>query len=114
MTRYIDPHILVDKPILLKELVEGDYLISVEGLTIGWIMQGRLAPDHITWYWSLTGPDCRKFDVPFSGESRTLERALEAFQSVYTRWLTAALDRGTPIAWQFRRSGPEEVASPRC
>jgi hypothetical protein len=111
MPRYINPQCLVDKPILLKELVEGDYLILVEGLTIGWIMRGRRAPELVTWYWSLTGPDCRNLGLSFSGDSGTLDGALEGFQSAYSTWLTAALDRGTPIAWQFCRSGPQAIAT---
>ena len=75
-----------------------DYLIIIDGLIAGRIIQKTLSFQRLTWFWTLTGP---YFPGPKShdGEEDTFEAARDAFKKVFWGWHAWALEHRGKVIW---------------
>lgn len=110
MTLQVDPRRFLGKPMMMKELAEGDYLVYADGMVVGWIMCSRPGGQGI-WHWTMTGPNCASAAIATRGECSGADDALKQITAAFQSWLDSAVRDGRPVLWQSRRTGPDMPGS---
>jgi hypothetical protein len=105
------PERLQGKPLLFRSFLGQDYVAEVDGLRVGWILQGTSADGGRVWWWTVTGPSCGMARLNNVGRSTQLEVAQEEVRICYTRWLDWALKQQKDVIW-FGAKQAEAVDAP--
>lgn len=96
--RRIDPASLLEHPLMLRTIGEGDFAIVVAGLPLGRIMRKPVSGGKEVWFWTLTGPYVPESLFPKDGDAPTLEGAKTAIKGAFERWLAWAQGQGE-VVW---------------
>jgi hypothetical protein len=73
-----------------------DFIIYSGAWAVGRIYEQRSGPEHLRWYWSLSGMFGRPQDIRDDGRTATLEEAKSQFQGAWQLWLAWAKLREEP------------------
>jgi hypothetical protein len=74
------------------------YVMQIDGLTAGQIIQLRSRYERTFWVWILTGPSYPS-NQPVKGEAESLEAAARAFKHHFLQWRAWAKKQDGPVAW---------------
>ena len=97
----VDPTRFIGKPFTRRKTFphsHNDYVIKIDGLVAGRIMQMMRPGQRVMWFWSLTAP-YYPHSTPLKGEEETLEAAYEAFAKLFWDWHAWALKQPGNATW---------------
>lgn len=96
----IDPSRLIGKPLTCRPAfpTSNNYVMKIDGLTAGRIIQMKSRYERIFWVWILTGPTYPS-DQTVNGEAESLEAAARAFKHHFLQWRAWAEKQDAPVKW---------------
>jgi hypothetical protein len=101
MKELIEPSRLIGKPLYCRPAfpaASNNYIMKIDGLTAGRIIQMRSRYERIFWVWFFTGPSYLS-EPPANGEAETLEVAARAFKRHFFNWLIWAQKQEALVTW---------------
>ena len=100
MLNQIDPQRFIGKPLRRRKTFAesiNDYVVTIDGVVAGRIMEKRRADQKVVWYWTMSAPY-----YPFKahhGEEETYEAARDAFKNLFGEWHNWALKQTGFATW---------------
>jgi len=100
-TNQVDPSRFTGKSFTRRKTFPNsvdDYVVIVDGLIAGRIMNKTLPFQRVVWFWSMYGP---YYPSPtgYSGEEETLEKARDALKVCFWQWQAWALKQPGKATW---------------
>ena len=97
----VDPHRFTGKSFARRKAFPtspDDYIILIDGLVAGRIMQKTSAGQRVVWFWNMTAA-YYPIKALHYGEEETFEAATEAFKKMFWQWYAWAMKQAGPATW---------------